>query len=85
MENTNIKEWYKEMSKNEPYKEDYKLINDSITFYDLFKALDNYQNIYDFLGEDIDTFIRENIFAKLAEIMGVDYDDIYNQWLLCDN
>ena len=30
---------------------------------------------------DIDTIVRERIFIKLAEIMNVDYDYIYEQWL----
>ena len=30
---------------------------------------------------DKNTKIRERCFSKLAEIMGVDYDYIYYQWL----
>jgi len=85
MENTIIKQWYKEMSKNESYKDDYKLINDNITFNDLYIAMDNYKDVYKFIGEDIDTFIREFIFSKLAEIMEVEYNYIYDQWLLCED
>ena len=31
-----------------------------------------------------DSLVRERVFDKLAEIMGVDYNYIYEQWLLCD-
>lgn len=52
------------------------------TFYDLFECLDHHRDVYaDCLGA-VDSIVRERLFVKLAEIMKVDYDYIYNQWLL---
>ena len=81
MEDLKIKEWYlKEYPDDEVGEELY----DDITFYDLFEAMDKYKNVYEFLGGfDIDTIVRERIFIKLAEIMNVDYDYVYEQWLKC--
>ena len=77
-ENSKIKEWYlKEYSTDNLGEE----IKDDITFYDIFYALDNYKDIYEVIGVG-DSIIRERIFGKLAEIMKVDYNYIYNQWLL---
>lgn len=77
-ENSKVKEWYlKEYSTDELGKE----IKDDITFYDIFYALDTYKDIYETIGVG-DSVIRERIFMKLAEIMKVDYNYIYNQWLL---
>ena len=76
-ENTKIKEWYtKEYSTDELGAE----LNQDITFYDLFIVLDTYKDVYEAL--DVwDSIIRERVFSKLAEIMNVDYDYIYEQWL----
>lgn len=72
---TKIKEWYmKEYSTDELGAE----INNEITFEDLFVALDI--DVYEVLGVG-DSVIRERCFEKLAEIMNVDYEDIYYKWL----
>ena len=77
-ENSKVKEWYlKEYSTDDLGEE----IKDDITFYDIFYALDNYKDIYEVIGVG-DSIISERIFGKLAEIMEVDYNYIYNQWLL---
>ena len=83
-ENSKIKEWYlKEYST-------YSVGNDlwdNITLYDLFYALDRRKDIYITLfgSENLgDSLVRERVFEKLAEIMGVDYNYIYEQWLLCE-
>lgn len=78
-EDTLVKEWYQEMYPTDDLGE---RINDDITFYDVFECLDNYGNIYDFLGVG-DSVVRERVFNELAQIMGVDYDYIYEQWLRC--
>ena len=49
--------------------------------FSITNALDTYKDIYEVVGVG-DSVIRERIFVKLAEIMEVDYDYIYNQWLL---
>ena len=72
-----IKDWYKEEYPTDKLGDD---IKKDITFYDIFDALDNYQDIYETMGVD-DSIIRERVFAKLAELMEVDYDYIYDQWL----
>lgn len=76
-EKTKIKEWYvKEYPKDELGVE----LDNEITFYDLFVVLDNYKSVYKALNV-WDSIVRERVFSKLAEIMQVDYDYIYEQWL----
>lgn len=73
-----IRDWYLlEFSEDRMGEE----INEGITFADLFHELDRRRDVYTFLG-GIDSLIRERVFTKLAEIMEVDYDYIYYQWLL---
>ena len=83
-EYSRIKEWYlKEYSSDSLGNQ----LLDGTTFYDLFYALDRKKDIYTTLfgNEELgDSLIRERVFEKLAEIMGVDYNYIYEQWLLCD-
>ena len=78
-ENTNIKEWY---MKEYPDDEVGATLNDDITFEGLFETLDSYGDVYEYLGGQADSVVRERCFAKLAEIMQVDYSYIYEQWLL---
>jgi hypothetical protein len=73
----NIKEWYiTEYSSDELGKE----ICANATFEGLFDEMDNYHDVYAYIGVN-DTIIRERVFEKLSEIMNVDYDYIYKQWL----
>lgn len=75
--NQDVREWYT----NAFFRDDLgQEINSNVTFEDLFVALDNYKDVYDVLGVH-DSLIRERVFVKLSEVMGVDYDYIYNQWL----
>lgn len=76
-EKTKIKEWYIEKY---PTDELGVELNDNITFYDLFIVLDTYKSVYEALNV-WDSIVRERVFGKLAEIMQVDYDYIYEQWL----
>ena len=73
----NVKEWYKGEYPTDNLGD---RIKEDTTFYDIFYALDNYKDIYDIIGVT-DSLVRERIFEKLAELMGVDYDYIYDQWL----
>lgn len=74
----NVKEWYRgEYSTDDLVEE----IKDTVTFEDIFEALDNYKDIYEVIGNGIDSIVRERIFNKLATLMEVDYDYIYDQWL----
>lgn len=74
-----IKDWYMFEYPNDDIGE---LIDDDITFQGLFLSMDVYQNVYDTLGIS-DSLIRERVFYLLAEIMEVDYDYVYQQWLRC--
>lgn len=74
---TKIKEWY---IKEYPTDELGIEINDEITFNDLFVVLDTRKDVYEALGVG-DSIIRERVFGKLADIMKVDYDYIFEQWL----
>lgn len=74
----NVKEWYRgEYSTDDLVEE----IKDTVTFEDVFEALDNYEDIYEVIGNGIDSIVRERIFNKLATLMEVNYDYIYDQWL----
>ena len=55
-------------------------LNEDATFGGL---LENITEPYDYIfkkGEE-DSIIRERLFEKLADIMGVEYNDIYKLWL----
>jgi hypothetical protein len=57
-----------------------KDINPKATFKGLNQALeDRVDNIYDYIGVG-DSIVRERLFSKLADIMGVSYDVIYDKW-----
>lgn len=72
-----IRAWY--MSEyDDPLGEE---IDETVTFLDLFEALDHYRDVYEVLGVG-DSIIRERCFWKLSEIMECDYDYIYDQWLM---
>ena len=71
-----IKDWY---TKTYPDDDLGEYIRDGLTFDDLFEAMDNYLDVYAVLGVG-DSVVRNRVFAKLAEIMGVDYDYVYDQW-----
>lgn len=77
MENMKIKEWYMQEYPNDELGEELK---ENVTFMDLFNALDRHKNIYELIGVG-DSVIRERLFTKLAKIMEVDYDYIYEQWI----
>ena len=56
-------------------------INPSATFEGLFYTLDNYGDVYDYIGVN-DSIVRERCFEKLSEIMKCDYNEIYEQLLM---
>ena len=72
-----IRDWY---MKNFPTDSLGKELNAGATFEGLFEMLDAYQDVYRYLGVG-DSVIRERCFAKLAEVMGVEYEYVYRQWL----
>jgi hypothetical protein len=71
----NIKKWYLDTYKDELGLE----INDSCNFNDM----DYYEirNIYDYLGDNVDSIIRERVFEKLASLLNMTYEEIYDIWL----
>ena len=74
---SNIKEWYiKTYITDELGKE----IKDNITFQDLYNVLNMKKDFYETIGVG-DSLVRERIFKKLAQIMGVSYETIYNLWV----
>lgn len=73
----NVKKWYRGEYPTDDLVEE---IKDTVTFEDVFEALDNYRDIYNEIGTT-DSLVRERIFNKLATLMEVDYDYIYDQWL----
>ena len=64
----NVKEWYRGEYPTDDLVEE-------------IKDTDNYKDIYEVIGNGIDSIVRERIFNKLATLMEVDYDYIYDQWL----
>ena len=69
-----IKEWYQSEYKDDELGEE---IYDFSTFEEL---KENIPNVYDYLGV-YDSIVRERVFSRLSEIMNVDYDVIYTEWL----
>lgn len=80
-EQTKIRDWYIETY---PHDELARSISESVTFEDVFETLDRRKDVYQLLGVT-DSMIRENIFSELATIMEVNYDYIYDQWLMCSD
>lgn len=77
---TKIKNWY---LKNYPTDDLGEEINENISFWNLYAYLKNGYNVYSVLGVS-DSLVRERVFEKLSEIIGVKYNDIYNLWLKSD-
>lgn len=73
----NVKTWYK---KTYPTDDEVAYIYDDLIFYDIYFALVRRVDIYEVLGY-ADSTIRERIFSRLADILQVDYDVIYDMWL----
>jgi len=74
---TVIKKWYQ---LNYPTDELGSEIREDITFKDLWTALKNNEEVYDLIYVH-DSLVRERLFQELANIMDVDYNVVYDQWL----
>lgn len=72
-----IKDWY---TKNYPTDDLGEELNDNITFKGLWGMMSQGYDVYEVLGVG-DSIVRERVFEKLSEILGVDYDVVYNKWL----
>lgn len=76
--NETIKKWYLENYADDELGNE---LYDDVTFQDLYNGLLNHKAVYGLLGNDIDSIIRERVFAELADRMNVSYDDIYDMWM----
>ncbi len=56
-------------------------INENATFEGLFEVLDNYGDVYEYIGVN-DSLVRDRVFYELSKVMRVHYQEIYDQWLL---
>ena len=57
------------------------LVDAGVRYIDVLSALLNKKDVYAVLGSDADSIDREKVFQTLSEIMGCEYDAIYNLWL----
>ena len=57
------------------------LVDEGVRYIDVMSALLNKKDVYAVLGSDADSIDREKVFNTLSEILGSDYDAIYNLWL----
>jgi hypothetical protein len=76
--NKKVKDWY---IKTYPSDDLGQEINDKITFKSLWAYMNNGYDVYEVL-EVGDSIVRERIFEKLSEVLGVDYNVVYNKWLM---
>lgn len=74
--NKNIKEWYTMSFETDELGAE---LNE-VTFHELHKALHDGKDIYEIMGVD-DSLIRERLFLELAELLQLDYANIYILWL----
>lgn len=79
-----IKDWY---IKAYPSDEVAQTLSPEATFLDLNNLLNSNKGelVYELLGGDSDSVIRERCFEKLSELTDQSYKDIYNKWLSQDN
>lgn len=75
--NKKIKSWY---MKSYPTDDMGKDIRDEITFKSLWNMMHQGYDVYEVL-DVYDSVVRERVFEKLSQILGVDYDVVYNKWL----
>lgn len=74
-----VREWYLNT-----YPEDCEIgdgLKEDATFGDVYTALEKLQKIEDVLGRVADTFVRERVFEKLAELCGVEVGVIMDMWM----
>lgn len=75
--NANIREWYISAYPDDEAGRD---IDGSLTFEEVYHALNMNDDIYDTIGVG-DSVIRERIFQELSYIYRVSYDNIYDKWI----
>ena len=74
----NIREYYVEAFPTDELGDE---INPSATFEVLVDVLNNYGDVYQYIGVS-DSIIRERCFEKLSELTNTEYDVIYDLWLM---
>ena len=57
------------------------LVDEGVCYIVIMSALLNKKDVYAVLGSDADSIDREKVFQTLSEILGCEYDAIYNLWL----
>ena len=57
------------------------LVDAGVRYIDVMSALLNEKGVHAVLGSNADSIDREKVFQTLSEIMGCEYDAIYNLWL----
>lgn len=72
-----IKAWYLEVYPSDECGHD---ISESVTFDDLYEAMEKDKCVYETMGGG-DSVIRERVFQRLSDLKKVDYDVIYRLWL----
>ena len=78
---TNVKDWYSKKFRSDELKDD---IRADVTFKDINDALGVEPDIYKYIFGDPmkgDSIVRERIFSALSDILGVDYEEVYDRWL----
>lgn len=76
--NENIRDFYMNAYPTDEFGSE---IDPEITFYDLYDVMSEGEDVYNWIGVH-DSVIRERVFERLAEIMGIDYGDVYNQFIM---
>lgn len=76
-EKSNVRNWYLKAYSSDDLGPS---IHEDLTFQNIMEALNNGDDIYSVIGVP-DSVVRERIFAKVAEILEVDYKVIYDKWL----
>jgi hypothetical protein len=74
----NIREYYVEAFPTDELGDE---INPSATFEVLVDVLNNYGDVYQYIGVR-DSIVRERCFEKLSELTNTEYDVIYDLWLM---
>ena len=74
----NIREYYVEAFPTDELGDE---INPSATFEVLIDVLNNYGDVYQYIGVS-DSIVRERCFEKLSELTNTEYDVIYDLWLM---
>lgn len=81
----NVKQWYTTAFPNDKVG---ATLDNYITFVDInesvFNPTEQNANIYEVLGGNATSEVRDRVFSHLAEIKGVTYDEIFNAWAQFD-